>query len=70
MIMGMMVHEMFHAKEGEDQINGLAVKRKINEDRKEIVKQLQADPHLRSLMATYVRIVLSIGALFLQPAIF
>lgn len=59
--MGMMVHEMFHIKEGEDQVNGLAVKRKVNEDRKEIVKQLQADTYLRSLIATYVRIVFSIG---------
>lgn len=61
MIMGMMVHEMFHVKEGEDQVNGLALKRKINENRKEIVNQLQADAQLRSLMATYVRIVFSIG---------
>ncbi len=61
MIMGMMVHEMFHVKEGEDQVNGFATRRKINEDRKEIVKQLQADAHLRSLMATYVRIVFSVG---------
>lgn len=61
MIMGMMVHEMFHVKEGEDQVNGLSTRRKINEDRKEIVKQLQADARLRSLMATYVKIVFSIG---------
>lgn len=61
MIMGMMVHEMFHVKEGEDQVSGLATRRKINEDRKEIVKQLQADAGLRALMATYIKIVFSIG---------
>ncbi len=61
MIMGMMVHEIFHAKEGEDQVNGFASRRKINEDRKEIVKLLQTENRLRSLMATYVRIVFSIG---------
>lgn len=61
MIMGMMVHEMFHVKEGEDQVNGLATRRKLNEDKKEIVSQLQADAHLRSLIATYVRIVFSVG---------
>lgn len=60
-VMGVMTHEMFHAKEGEDQINGFSTRRKLNEDRKEIVNQLQADTHLRSLMATYVRIVFSIG---------
>lgn len=61
MIMGMMVHEMFHVKEGEDQVNSFATRRKINEDRKEIVKQLQTDARLQSLMATYVKIVFSIG---------
>jgi|GEM_PF-4310656 len=60
-IMGMMVHEMFHVKEGEDQVNGFAKDRKINEDRKLIVEQLKSDANLRSLMATYVRIVFSIG---------
>lgn len=60
-VMGMMVHEMFHAKEGEDQVNGLSQRRNLNESRAEIVKQLQADTHLRSLMATYVRIIFSIG---------
>ncbi len=60
-IMGMMIHEMFHLKEGEDQVADLAAKRKINEDRKEIVRQLQADARLRSLMATYARIVFSVG---------
>lgn len=60
-VLGTMIHEMFHVKEGEDQVNGISQRRKLNEDRKEIVKQLQADAHLRSLMATYVRIVFSIG---------
>jgi hypothetical protein len=60
-IMGMMVHEMFHVKEGEDQVNGFATGRKINEDRKLIVEQLKSDANLRSLMATYVRIIFSIG---------
>jgi len=59
--MGMMVHEMFHVKEGEDQVNGFAKDRKINEDRKLIVEQLKSDANLRSLMATYVRVVFSIG---------
>lgn len=61
MIMGMMVHEMFHVKEGEDQVNNLAKKRKISEDRKSLVAELQADNYLKSLMATYVKIVFSIG---------
>jgi hypothetical protein len=61
MIMGTSVHEIFHAKEGEDQVNDLASRRQINEDRKEIVKQLEADAKLRSLMGTYVKIVFSIG---------
>lgn len=60
-IMGMMVHEMFHVKEGEDQVNDLARGRQINENRGAIVKELQGDARLRSLMATYVRIVFSIG---------
>lgn len=60
-VMGMMVHEMFHVKEGEDQVNGFATRRRIDENRKEIVEQLQNDAHLRSLMATYVRIVFSLG---------
>jgi len=60
-IMGMMIHEMFHVKEGEDQVNGLAKERNINEDRKLIVEQLKSNADLRSLMATYVRIVFSIG---------
>lgn len=60
-IMGMMVHEMFHVKEGEDQVNDLAKKRKINEDRKAIVEQLKSDQNLRRLMGTYIKIVFSIG---------
>ena len=60
-IMGMMVHEMFHVKEGEDQVNDLAKKRKINEDRKVIVEQLKSDQNLRRLMGTYIKIVFSIG---------
>jgi hypothetical protein len=61
MLMGMMVHEMFHTKQGEDQVNGLALGRKINEDRKELGRQLQADARLRSLLVTYVKIVFSLG---------
>ncbi len=61
MIMGMMVHEMFHVKEGEDQVNNLANKRKIDEDRKSLVTQLQTDTYLKSLMATYVKIVFTLG---------
>lgn len=60
-VMGMAIHEMFHVKEGEDQVNGFAIKRNLNENRNEVIKQLQASDHLRSLMATYVRIVFSIG---------
>jgi len=61
MIMGMMVHEMYHAKTGEDQVNNFATKRKINDDRKEVVKQIEGDANLRSLMATYVKIIFSLG---------
>lgn len=60
-VMGMMVHEMFHVKEGQDQVNGLSIRRKVDENRKEIIEQLQKDAYLRDLMATYVRIVFSIG---------
>lgn len=60
-IMGMMVHEMFHAKEGEDKVNRLAKGRKIDEDRKAIVEQLKRDQNLRRLIGTYIKIVFSIG---------
>lgn len=61
MIMGVMFHEMFHVKEGEDQINNFAVPRNIGENRKEIANQLKANERLRLLMATYAKIVFSIG---------
>ncbi|MEK6555390.1 MAG: hypothetical protein AABZ31_09130 [Bdellovibrionota bacterium] len=61
MIMGMMVHEMFHVKEGEDQVNGLASPRDIAEDRQALEKQLQDDQYLKSLFITYAKIVFSIG---------
>lgn len=60
-IMGMMVHEMYHVKEGEDGVNGLAVKRVIAEDRKALVAQLQSDTSLRDLYGTYAKIIFSIG---------
>lgn len=61
MIMGMMVHEMFHVKEGEDQANGLASERKISIDRNALVQQLQTDARLRSLIAAYVNIVFALS---------
>ena len=60
-IMGMMVHEMFHAKEGEDGVYQLAKKRKIYEDRKKIIEELKTDSYLRSLFATYAKIVFDIA---------
>lgn len=61
MIMGMMVHEMFHVKEGEDQVNRLAISRPADENRKALVEQLKSDAALRSLMETYVKIVFALG---------
>ncbi|MGZ6479080.1 MAG: hypothetical protein ACXWQE_07250 [Bdellovibrionales bacterium] len=60
-VMGMMVHEMFHVKEGEDQTNDLANKREIDEDRTALIAQLQSDAYLKSLLAAYVKIVFSLG---------
>lgn len=60
-VMGMMIHEMYHIKESEDAINDLVVKRDIPEDRKALVKQLKSDETLRSLFGTYAKIVFSLG---------
>ncbi|MES2801212.1 MAG: hypothetical protein V4654_01865 [Bdellovibrionota bacterium] len=62
MIMGMMVHEMFHVKEGQDKVNDLVIDRSINEDRKEIISQINSSADLRQLLATYVKIVFSIAS--------
>lgn len=60
-IMGMMVHEMYHVKEGVDHVNNLAKRRKIDEDRQTIIDQLKSDAKLRRLMTTYTKIIFSLG---------
>ena len=62
MIMGMMVHEMFHVKEGEDQVNGLATGRKLACDRQALALQLQNDLKLQSLLNIYEKIIFLLGA--------
>lgn len=61
MIMGMMVHETFHVKEGEDQVRDLVAIRNVHEDRSEIIRQIQQNPSLRGRMILYQKIVFSIG---------
>ena len=60
-IMGLMVHEMYHLKEGEDFANGLAAPRDVLEDRKTLVEQLKTDAVVRELYVAYAKIVFSIG---------
>jgi hypothetical protein len=61
LVMGMMIHEMYHLQEGDDQANGLAKKRKMGADQMALRDQLQSDARLRSLIVTYIRIIFSIG---------
>lgn len=61
MIMGMMVHEMYHVKEGEDNANNRALKRHIPEDRASLIEQLGQDEKLKKLYSTYAKVVFSIG---------
>lgn len=61
MIMGTMVHEMFHVKEGQDKVNDLVTDRSVNENRKEIINQMNSHAELRQILSTYVKIVFSIG---------
>jgi len=60
-IMGMMVHEIYHVKEGEDNVNGLADRREIPENRNALIAQLKSDTYLKNLFVTYAKIVFSIG---------
>jgi hypothetical protein len=60
-MMGMMIHEMFHVKEGDDIANRLARPRDIPENRKALVGQLKTDTYLKSLYVTYAKLVFSIG---------
>ena len=59
--LGLMIHEMFHVKEGEDNVNRLADAREIPEDRKALVAEIEADESLRALLSTYAKIVFSVG---------
>jgi len=61
MFLGMMVHETYHVREGEDAVRGLVKKRGIPEDRGQVRKDLASDPVLRSLIGSYARIVFAIS---------
>lgn len=61
LIMGMMIHEMFHVKEGEDTVNKKSLQRNIDENRDELVSQLKNNQELGQLYSTYAQIVFSIG---------
>ncbi len=60
-ILGMMVHEAFHVKEGNDNMLQNVARRSIDIDRKKLVEQLQSDNKLKALFASYINIVFSIG---------
>lgn len=60
MILSTIVHEAYHAKEGEDQTNKLIAKRLIEEDRPKLIEELQ-NQKTRDLIATYIRIVFSLA---------
>jgi hypothetical protein len=61
-IMGMMVHEAFHVREGEDNALHLTRDRDIPEDRAEVGVALRDDSNLKGLVGTYVRIVFKLGS--------
>ena len=60
-ILGMMIHEIYHVKEGQDGANGLAEQRDIPLDRENLVEKLESDERLKQLYSAYAKIVFSIG---------
>lgn len=60
--MGMMIHEMFHVKDGDDGYLGLVKERDVEPDRKLLKKQLEEDAHLRSLMSAYKNAIFTLAA--------
>lgn len=66
-ILGMMVHEIYHVKESDDKANGRAFERKVDEDRKTLINNLTSDSQLKDLYLTYAKIVFSLGDQLKQP---
>lgn len=57
---GVMVHEMFHIKENQDQTLGLVKEREDKTDRKQLAKELE-DRRLVELLSSYTGLVFKIG---------
>lgn len=59
-MIGVMIHEMFHVKEGIDQLLALSKERSIEVDRKLLKAQLD-ESRLNDLLSTYTNLVFKIG---------
>jgi hypothetical protein len=65
-VLGMMIHEAYHCKDGDDNLLNYASPRSIEPDRDLLKEELEKSSQLRLLLATYKNIIFSIGRDFSQ----